>query len=473
MNHKDDHLEGSKLSMGNVTAKIVRQSLRALADNQDFLPELEGQTREKAFTSLVAILSTPNHVHKSFLRIALDDGRVVRIPSFRVQHNNILGPYKGGIRFHESVSEDEVVTLASLMTLKSALHDVPFGGGKGGVIMDPREYNVKDLHLICKKYVQYFSRILGPNMDIPAPDVGTGAREIDWMMGEYKSIHPGQEYLGSFTGKSVENGGSLGRRGATGRGVYYTFRYLFHDFLNEHKTWVSKRDTLFAKAALVYEDKSMRLAIQGFGNVGSITALEAYQCKYLNNKVVAVSDRNVTLYNADGLDISGLVKYTSDHIGDLPKDKEELSIANVQAELMHRDAVLGLNVDVLFLAALGNQVREDNMEEVKARIIVEGANDPLTSEADKYLSQKGVIIIPDILANAGGVIVSYFEWIQGKETQYFSEDEVFSRLFEKMTITFDIIFPAFFGSLLTLRQNCYIQSVHRLSTVLFRQGKLY
>lgn len=459
--------------MGNITAHIVEESLSALADDQSFLPELEDQAREKAFTSLIAILSTPNHVHKSFLRIALEDGQVIRVPSFRVQHNNVLGPYKGGVRFHESVNEDEVITLASLMTLKSALHDVPFGGGKGGVVIDPREYSVKDLHLICKKYVQYFSRIIGPNMDIPAPDVGTSAREIDWMMGEYKSIHPGQEYLGSFTGKSVKNSGSLGRSVATGKGVYYTFRYLFHDFLSEHVAWISERKNPFSKTVLAHQDQVMKLAVQGFGNVGSIASLEAYQCKYFNHKVVAVSDRNVTLYNVNGLDIPALVQYTAKNAGDLPTDQKQLLSANIQADILGREAILSLDVQVLFLAALGNQIRTDNMADVKANIIVEGANDPITSEADKYLSENHVLIIPDILTNAGGVIVSYFEWIQGKETQFYSEDEVFERLFEKMKTTFDIVFPAFFDSERTLRQNCYIQSVLRLSAVLYRQGKLY
>jgi len=459
--------------MGNITKKIVQQSLDALSEDPSFLPELYDQAREKAFTSLVSILSTPNHVHKSFLRIALENGSVVRIPAFRVQHNNILGPYKGGIRFHESVNEEEVMTLASLMTLKSALHDVPFGGGKGGVVINPREYSVKELHLICKKYVQYFSQIIGPQTDIPAPDVGTGAREIDWMMGEYKSIHPGEDYLGSFTGKSVENGGSLGREEATGKGVYYTFRYLFHDFLNEHDVWISERENRFADMALAHKDKAMTLAFQGFGNVGSIAALEAYQCNHLNNKIVAVSDRNVTLYNADGLDIPNLANFSKGNNGDLPTDETELTMADVKAEIKERDAILNLDVDTLFLAALGNQIRQDNMKDIKARIIVEGANDPVTSEADQYLSDRGTLIIPDILANAGGVIVSYFEWIQSNDTQYYDEEEVYRRLYEKMKKTFDLIYPKFFGNPFSLRENCYIHSVTKLSIVLYRQGKLY
>lgn len=457
--------------MGNITAEIVQESLQALADDETFFPELSGQAREKAFTSLVSILSTPNHVHKSFLRIALEDENVVRIPSFRVQHNNILGPYKGGIRFHESVNEEEMITLASLMTIKTALHNVPFGGAKGGVIIDPRKFTRKELHLICKKYVQYFSLILGPQKDIPAPDAGTSEEEMDWMMGEYKSIHPGSEYLGSFTGKSVVNGGSLGRREATGKGVYYTYRYLLNDFLKANETLTGNNP--FAQKVISYQNKPMKVAIQGFGNVGSVAALEAYRCGQINNKVIAVSDVNVTLYNEEGLDIQALIAFAEDNRGELPVSKEDLNDAKVQAQILDRDAVLTLDVDVLFLAALGNQVREDNQADIQAKIIVEGANDPVTKTADQYLSEKGVIIIPDILANAGGVIVSYFEWIQGRQTQFFSEEEVHERLYKKMTETFEIIFPRFFNEPYTLRENCYIQSVKRLSKVLYRQGKLF
>ncbi|MFD1039063.1 Glu/Leu/Phe/Val dehydrogenase [Virgibacillus byunsanensis] len=460
--------------MTKQTDSIVRESLDALLEDETFLPDLKGETREEAFTSLVSILSTPNHVNKSFLRVALQNGSVVRIPAFRVQHNNIMGPYKGGIRFHESVNEKEVINLATLMTLKNALHDVPFGGGKGGVTVNSRDYDAKDLYSICKKYVQYFSDIIGPDKDIPAPDVGTGDREMDWMMGEYKSIHPGQSYRGSFTGKSVENGGSLGRREATGKGVYFSFRYLLHDFVNDRKTWLSERNSIFAKTAIkCSEKKTLSMAVQGFGNVGSVAALDAYQCDLLNNRIVSVSDRNVTLYNSDGLDIPGLVKFVENNKGDLPKSEEELKDADVKAKLMERDDILSMDVDVLLLAALEDQVHKDNMEDIKAKIVVEGANAPVTSDADQFLSEKGVIIIPDILANAGGVIVSYFEWLQGRETQFLGEEEIFNRLFNKMKTTFDTVLPQFFGDPFPLRQNCYIHAVMKLSTILYRQGNLY
>ncbi|RNF39126.1 Glu/Leu/Phe/Val family dehydrogenase [Planococcus salinus] len=459
--------------MEEQTKAIVQSSLDALMENQEFLPELQGEMRSQAFTSLSAILSTPNQIYKSFLRVPLDNGAVVRIPSFRVHHNNAMGPYKGGIRFHESVNEEEVVNLAFLMTLKNALHNVPFGGGKGGVLINPRDFSEKELNMISRKFVRYFADVIGATKDIPAPDMGSGEREMDWMMAEYKKIHPGEPYLGSFTGKSVENGGSLGRREATGKGVYFTFRYLMHDFVKENEQLLSSTSNKFAATTLAHANRPLTLAVQGFGNVGSITALEAYKCPLVDNTVVAVSDRNVTLYNENGLDIPALISFTSKNRGDLPVTDEQLSEAGVSAEIRSRDDLLTLPVDVLVLAALENQIHENNMTEIHAKIIVEGANAPTTKEADQYLSDQGVVIIPDILANAGGVIVSYFEWLQGRETQYHSEQEIYDKLVGQMQQTMDMILPQYFGDPFPLRQNCYIHSVKRLSTVLYKQGKLY
>lgn len=459
--------------MEHQTRAIVQQSLDALLENKLFLSDLQGEERKQAFTSLGAILSTPNKIHKSFLRMPLEGGKVVRIPAYRVHHNDALGPYKGGIRFHESVNEDEVVNLAFLMTLKNSLHDIPFGGGKGGIVINPREYSVKELNVISKKYVQYFADVLGPDKDIPAPDLGSGEREMDWMVAEYKSIKPGQPYRGSFTGKSVVNGGSQGRREATGKGVYFTLRYLLHDFLNSHEDWLLKNQNTFTETALAAASHPLKVAVQGFGNVGSVAALEAYTCKQLQNKIVAVSDRNVTLFNEDGLDVPALVKFIATNKGDLPTTKDQLEMCGVKAEIQDRNELLFLDVDVLILAALEDQIHVDNMDQIKASIIVEGANAPVTAGADQFLNKKGVIIIPDILANAGGVIVSYFEWLQGRETQFYSEDEVFTLLFNKMKATMDMILPKFFGDPFPLRQNCYIHSVMKLSTVLYKQGKLY
>lgn len=459
--------------MASQTGAIVQQSLNALMDDSSFLPQVQGQRRAQAFQSLAAILSTPNKVHKAFLRIALENGSVVRIPAFRIQHNDALGPYKGGIRFHESVNEDEVTNLAALMTLKNALHEVPFGGGKGGVVINPRGYSEKELYQICKKYVQYFTDVLGPDKDIPAPDMGTGEREMDWMMAEYKSIHPGSPYLGSFTGKSIISGGSLGRKEATGKGVYFSFRYLMHDFLRDNKGWLAGSSNIFAATVLAHADKPLTIAVQGFGNVGSVTAMEAYKCTSMRGKVVAVSDRSVTLYNEEGLDIPALIAYAGANRGDLPATEAALQECGARAQILDREAVLYLDVNVLFLAALEDQIRKDNVEKVKARMIVEGANAPITGEADEELAAKGTVIIPDILANAGGVIVSYFEWLQGRETQFYSEEEIYKQLYAKMQKTMNSILPAYFGDPLPLRQNCFVHAVMKLSSVLYRQGKLY
>lgn len=459
--------------MGKQTTEIIERSLHHLLEEEAFLPELKQEARVKAFNSLGAILSTPNHIHKSFLRIVRQDDQVVRIPAYRIQHNDTLGPYKGGIRFHESVNEEEVVNLAALMTLKNALHDVPFGGGKGGVAINPRNFTTKELYQICKKYVQYFTDNLGPDKDIPAPDMGTGEREMDWMMSEYKSIHPGKPYLSSFTGKSVMNGGSLGRREATGKGVYFTLRYLLSDYLCEHKDRLNESGSKFAPKALTYCSRPLTMAVQGFGNVGSAAAIEAYRCAHMRNKVTAVSDRNVTLYNADGLDVPALAHFAAAHRGELPQTEQQLAETGVTASIMGREDILYLDVDVLILAALEDQIRLDNVQRIKAGVIVEGANAPVTGEADEVLTQREVIVIPDILANAGGVIVSYFEWLQGRETQFLYEDEVFEMLHNKMRSTLQVIYPYYFGHDLPLRQVCYMQAVKRLSTNLYIQGKLY
>ncbi|WP_298829427.1 Glu/Leu/Phe/Val dehydrogenase [uncultured Planococcus sp.] len=457
--------------MQKETKKIIQESLDALLENDSFLPGLTD--RKQAFSSLSAILSTPDKIHKAFLRVPLDDGSVVRIPAFRAQHNDAMGPYKGGIRFHESVNEEEVINLAFLMTLKNALHKVPFGGGKGGIVLNPREYSEKELNLISRKYVRYFADVIGPDKDIPAPDMGSGEREMDWMMAEYKKVHHGTPYLGSFTGKSVVNGGSLGRREATGKGVYFTFRYLLHDYVKANQQLLSNSDNPFAKTTLELYDRPLKMAVQGFGNVGSVAALEAYKCPLIDHKIVAVSDRNITLYNEDGLDIPALIEFTKTNRGDLPSTEEQLQSASIKAEIKERDVLVTLPVDVLLLAALENQIREDNMKDVQARIIIEGANAPTTAEADEYLNERGIVVIPDILANAGGVIVSYFEWLQGRETQFYTEAEVYRLLIEKMQETMDMMLPQYYGDPYALRQNCFIHAVTRLSTVIYRQGKLY
>jgi len=459
--------------LGRQTSAIVEQSLRMLMENSSILPQLADKKREQAFQSLGAILSTPNKTHKAFLRITLDSGVVVRIPAYRIQHNDALGPYKGGIRFHESVNEDEVTNLAALMTLKNALHDVPFGGGKGGVCINPRQYSERELYMICKKYVQYFTDILGPDKDIPAPDMGTSEREMDWMAAEYKSIHPGQPYLGSFTGKSIAFGGSLGRKEATGKGVYFVFKYMLQQYVNSHLSVLDAYNNPYVTTVKRFINRPLSIAIQGFGNVGSVVASEAFKDNDGMHKVVAVSDRNVTLYSEQGLPIDKLLSFSRLHQGELPMNEQQLQEADVQATILDREAVLYHDVDVLFLAALEEQIHQHNVAKVKASIIVEGANAPITGEADEALAKRHAIVIPDILANAGGVIVSYFEWLQGRDTKFFSEEQVYEMLFDKMSTTLNQVLPLYFQQPQQLRQCCYNHAVMRLSNILYRQGKLY
>lgn len=453
--------------------EVIELSLRDLAAESGFLPKLSGAERDTAFRSLSAILSTPNKIHKAFLRIVMNDSSVVRVPAYRIQYNDVLGPYKGGIRFHETVNEAEVTNLAALMTLKNALYGVPFGGGKGGVAVNPKNLSERELFSICRKYVQYFNEILGPENDIPAPDVGTGPREMDWMMSEYKTLNPGQPYRGSFTGKSIVNGGSLGRKEATGKGTYFSLSYLLHDYAGAKLEEIKASASPFAKTLLDLYKKPLKIAVQGFGNVGSIASWEAHTCKKLDNSVVAVSNSSVTLYNDGGLDIPALIAYTDANGGRLPRAQDELASAGVKANILPSDDILYLDTDVIILAALENQVRDDNAAKIKARILVEGANAPVSAEGDAAVEALGKIVIPDILANAGGVIVSYFEWLQNRETQPYTEERVFEMLLDKMRDEMGLVYPRFMAGGRPLRQICFNHAIRRLAENLFVTGKLF
>ncbi|MDQ0339847.1 glutamate dehydrogenase (NAD(P)+) [Caldalkalibacillus uzonensis] len=464
------------------TQRTIEEAIDTLAGDERFLPELKGGSRKQKFESAKEILTTTDKIIKSYLRVSRDNGRVVRIPAYRIQHNNIAGFYKGGIRFSETVNEEEVENLAILMTLKNALHRLPFGGAKGGVVINPKQYSDRELYEVSKKYVQRFARDIGPEQDIPAPDVGTNEKIMDWMVGEYKTIHPGQNYLGSFTGKSIENGGAKGRREATGKGTYFSYCWLVHHWLKHweavEQNWPSSIHRQQFEVLKTLHDRSkegnaIRVAVQGFGNVGSVAALEAAQCTRLNNQVVAVSDQYVTLYHEQGLDLKRLAQFTGGK-GTLPSSEEELKMAGIKATLLPREAVLTLDVDVLVLAAIENQITTDNMDQVKAKVLVEGANAPITQVADSFLHQQGCVVIPDILANAGGVIVSYLEWKQDRVTQLYTEQEVFEEMYEHMAHTFQQVFEAYVRKgLKSIRQTCYLQAVKRLVTLLYRHGKLY
>lgn len=463
------------------TKATIEESIDLLHDDPQFLEELKDKKRRQIFNSAKEILTTTDKIIKSYIRVSRDAGGVVRIPAYRIQHNNIAGFYKGGIRFSPDVNESEVENLAILMTLKNALHRLPFGGAKGGVAINPAEFSDRELFLISRTYVQRFAPDLGPTHDIPAPDMGTNEKIMDWMVGEYKRIHPGKEYLGAFTGKSIENGGANGRREATGRGVHYTYYWLMTEGLKQLESMSigrdlpsKHRDVLQRLQQKQSSGTPLRIAVQGFGNVGSAAALETVQDD-LKNLVVAVSDVAATLYNKDGLDIPKLIEFQNKN-GMLPNTEEELKQCGVVAKISKPKDILTMDVDILILAAAENQITEMNMKDIKAEFIVEGANAPISQHADNYLNEKGVLIIPDILANAGGVIVSYLEWKQDRITELYSEEEVNAEMKKHMEETFKLVYPIYFGSdqpYKNIRHTCYLLAVKRLVTLLYRHGKLY
>jgi glutamate dehydrogenase (NAD(P)+) len=464
------------------TKSTIERSIDTLYEDPSFLPEISIDRRKQVFESGKEILMTTDKIIKSYIRISKDNGSVVRIPAFRIQHNNIAGFYKGGIRFSEGVNEDEVENLAFLMTLKNALHKLPYGGAKGGVVLNPKTYSDRELYHVSKKYVQRFAPDIGPTHDIPAPDVGTDDKIMDWMVGEYKTIHPGENYLGSFTGKSIGNGGAKGRREATGKGTYHSYCWLIHEWArgiaeNKDKIQKATQQKQFGLLKSLYQksddSQPITMAVQGFGNVGSVAALEAVSCSKLKHNVVSISDHRVSLYNENGLDIQRLIDYTSQN-GDIPASEEELKLAGVEAKILGRSDILTMDVDVLILAAIENQITLENMKEVKAKVLVEGANAPIAREADQHLHEQGRVVIPDILANAGGVIVSYLEWKQGRVTQIYTEEQVFNEMGGHMSETFEEIYNQYFvQGLESLRSACYISAVRRLFTLLYRHGKLF
>ena len=324
------------------------------------------------------ILLTPMRSVKVDVSIESESGELLHFIGFRVQHNKSRGPMKGGLRFHPSMDEDHATALANLMTWKTAVVDVPFGGAKGGINCDPNSLSEKDLYNVTRRFVEHMKDVIGPTTDIPAPDVNTNARVMGWIMEEYSKYEGFSPAI--VTGKPLELFGSEGREEATGRGVMY----VLEEALNEKQKSFS----------------DMRIAVQGFGNVGSNTArLIAEQ----GAKVVAVADHAGGISNSKGLDIPALIKWCAEH---------HTVKGFSGGEAFKNTDIIGWDADVLIPAALEDAITADNANDVKAEIIVEGANAPTTPEADEILTKRGVLIVPDILANAGGVSVSYFEWAQ-------------------------------------------------------------
>lgn len=341
---------------------------------------------------LLEVLSHPRKVVTVSIPVKLDRGEVRVLAGHRVQHCDVLGPYKGGIRYHPAVTLREVSALAMLMTWKCALVGIPYGGAKGGIAIDPSRYSVGELERITRRYTSELIKDIGPSVDIPAPDVGTSSREMAWMMDTY-SMNVGHAVPGVVTGKPISIGGSRGREMATGRGVLITVREALAEW---GKTLAGAK-----------------IVIQGFGNVGGAAAILFHEA---GAKVLAVSDVSSGLYNPEGLDIPALKIYAAEN---------NRSIAGFPGgEMVTNAELLALPCDVLIPAALENQITEENVHEVQAKIVAEAANGPVTLAADLALQSRGVTILPDILTNAGGVVVSYLEWVQGLSYVFWDEERV-------------------------------------------------
>ncbi|MCH8901794.1 MAG: glutamate dehydrogenase, partial [Chloroflexi bacterium] len=368
--------------------------------------------------------------------VRMDDGSLRVFAGYRVQHNGARGPYKGGVRFHPEADLDEVRTLASLMTWKCALVDLPFGGAKGGVQCDPTTMSKTELNRLTRRYTQNIAHLIGVNRDIPAPDMGTNAQTMAWMMDAYGQLHGYTP--GIVTGKPVELGGSLGRESATGRGIFLMLQTLCLDL---------DRDP--AKTSL---------AIQGYGNVGSWTARLTFKAGF---PVIAVSDIFGGIYNEGGLDIEALDKHLEEG-GALAEFPGGDTITNAQ--------LLALPCKVLIPAAAGDAVTEANCDDVRAEIIIEGANHPLVAKADAALNERGVLIVPDILANAGGVIVSYFEWTQNIQRFAWDEERVQHELERALLRAYRTVREVSREKEMTMRQAAYFIAVERVAQAIRLRG---
>ena len=385
------------------------------------------------------ILNQPERILEVNIPVKMDSGEIKVFQGFRSQHNTIRGPAKGGIRFHPNVSRDEVKALSMWMTWKCAAVDIPYGGGKGGVIVNPKELSEKELEQLSRGFIEAIRPIIGPHKDIPAPDVYTNPKIMAWMMDEYSKLE-GFHNPGVITGKPIEVGGSQGRGFATAQGGFY--------ILKEAMLKLNKKP----------EDSTV--AVQGFGNAGSLLAKILSKEGY---KVVAVSDSKGAIFSEQPLDIEKVAIYKQKK-GSVQGFSNTKNITNQE--------LLTLNVDILVPAALENQITNENAENIKAKIILELANGPTTPEADEILNKKGVFIIPDILANAGGVAVSYFEWVQNLMNYYWGEEEILNKLEIIMKKAFDSAYNISKEYSTDMRMATYIVAVNRVASAMKHRGKI-
>ena len=362
--------------------------------------------------------------------VRMDDGRIEHFEGFRVHHNLSRGPGKGGVRFHHAVNLSEVMALAGWMTIKNAAVNLPYGGAKGGVRVDPAQLSRSELERLTRRYTSELGDLIGPDRDIPAPDVGTNDQVMAWMMDTF-AINHGTTHTGVVTGKPISMGGSLGRRDATGRGCFVVARE--------------------AMKRLQREMKDARVAIQGFGNVGNATARVFHD---EGARIVAIQDIHGTLFNEAGIDPHALIRHLTVDGGawtDFP-----------HAELIPSDQFWAVDCDVMVPAALEGQITRDNATRIRARLIVEGANGPTTPEAEDILHDQGCTVMPDVLANAGGVTVSYFEWVQNATSFFWTEQDIHARLDRVLSEAFDSIWRSAQDKQVNLRTATFITACSRV-----------
>lgn len=387
------------------------------------------------------ILSHPKNEIIVNFPVSLDDGSKKVFTGYRIQHNNLLGPFKGGLRFHPSVDLDEVRALAAWMTFKTALVQIPFGGAKGGITIDPSQYTEDEMRRIVRRFTHALGSNIGPDHDIPAPDMGTSGQTMDWVMDTYANISPPgfrQSVKGVVTGKSIEVGGSVGREEATGRGVLYSLRH-----------WCGETGRRLDE---------LTAAVQGFGNVGSHFCELAAEAGV---KITGVADHTGTIANPDGLDIPKLRLWVSENGGvdGFPG-----------GDAIGTEDLFALPIDVLVPAALQNQITAERATRLTCSLIIEAANGPTTAEAEAVLVERGVEVVPDILANAGGVIVSYFEWLQNKNARAWSFAEVDDGLRELVWQAHDRVVDQRRDLVCTRREAAYVVALRRLADVYDRRG---
>ncbi len=411
-------------------SSILESAVRLVEQTVDIL-ELEKRYPNMA---LAERLCVPDKVIIFKAAIQLDNGGARVFECYRVQHNSVLGCYKGGIRLQPGVDLDEVKALALWMTLKTSLVGIPYGGAKGGIAVDPAALSGAELERLVRKYTECLLGDIGPSVDIPAPDMGTSAREMAWIYDEYRKHCP--DARGVVTGKPTDLGGSLGRKEAAGRSVVCCLLEALHGA----------------------EINDSRIAVQGFGNVGSHAALELYQKGF---KIVGVSDITGALYNAKGLNVPEMIKHR-DSQGGIKGYQGGTEIAIEQ--------LISCECDVLLPCATARAINAGNVEQIQAKLIVEGANGPTSAEAEKFLAEKGIVIVPDILANAGGVIASYFEWVQNREGFYWEEETVNNRLYARLRAAYRQVWSFALSKKISFREAANCIAVERIAKAMIERG---